>query len=156
MNAYRHLCHGPYQHISLSQKLKLDIQEVEMQASPLSVAAKNLYIVDWLGGTLPFFFVFFRRRRRRRQHQVQEKYLISVRRIYFWELGKGVVINCSRIDVNGIYSYKRIVIKIVEITMHTADPLAEDYKVHDAERNPTILSLLLALCKHNFEQIFER
>ena len=35
--------------------------------------------------------------------------------------------------------------------MHTADLLDEDYIVHDAERNPTILSLLLALNAHNFE-----
>jgi hypothetical protein len=44
----------------LNTKIKLDIQEVVMQeenseASPLSVAAKNMKIVDWLGGTLPFF-----------------------------------------------------------------------------------------------------
>jgi len=37
------------------------MQEKNSEASPLSVAAKNLYIVDWLGGTLPFFLFFFRR-----------------------------------------------------------------------------------------------
>ncbi len=34
------------------------MQEENSEASPLSVEAKNLYIIDWLGGTLPFFFCF--------------------------------------------------------------------------------------------------
>jgi hypothetical protein len=31
------------------------MQEENSEASPLSVAAKNLYILDWLGVSLPFF-----------------------------------------------------------------------------------------------------
>ena len=46
LDANRDLCYDPSQHLCKSQTLNLDIQIVVMQeeASPLSVAAKKMYI----------------------------------------------------------------------------------------------------------------
>ena len=106
------------------------MQEENSEASPSLVAAKNMYIVDWLGGTLPFFYVSFAAatsKFKRSSNFSEENLFLGIKKgLSSMSQLESFHIYCSRIDVNGIYCYKRSVIKIVSFTMHTADLLVED------------------------------